>query len=99
MPRGFKRDMPETEAAYASGRLIDAKRRSFISRPKFISGECSTPQPHLILYGADKTAQRMKLFQRENNRCQSCKCVVIWGGDEMIEGMVGEWKHISGLGA
>lgn len=103
MPRGFKRDLAATRDAYASGRLIDVKRRSFISEPKAIPGECDEPQPHLILYGADRTAQRMKLFQREGNRCETCKCVVAWGGDDDREfdaefRVFGEWQHIRDKG-
>jgi hypothetical protein len=99
MPRGFRKDVSATEAAYASGKLIDAKRRSFVSQPKAIPGECDEPQPHLLLYGADKSLQRMKLFQREKSRCQTCQLVVVWGGNSEFgeyecDGMAGEWKHI-----
>ena len=97
MPRGFQKDVPATDAAYASGKLIDAQRRSFISQPKAVPGECDTPEPHLLLAGADKTKARMALFQREHNRCQKCKCVVVWGSDEFgwsEYGMRGEWNHI-----
>lgn len=95
MSRGFKRDISATREAYASGRLIDSKRRSFISQPKIIPGECETPQPHLILWGADKTAARMALFIRENSRCQKCGCVVEWGGEEQESWnpLVGQWMH------
>lgn len=97
MSRGFKRDEPATEAAYAKGLLIDAKHRSFISQAKLIEGENDEPEPHLLLFGADKTKARMWLFQRERNRCQKCRCVVVWGSDEFgwsEYGEVGEWSHI-----
>lgn len=95
MPRGFQKDLAATRDAYARGLLIDVKRRSFISQPKAIPGECETPQPHLLLYGADKTAQRMKLFQRENNRCEVCNSVLSWGGEESYgDPFVGEWMHL-----
>lgn len=92
--RGFKKAIAETEAAYKSGLLIDSKHRSFISQPKAIPGECDDPQPHLILFGADKTAARMKLFLRENSRCQSCKGVVSWGGENDDFNFVGQWHHV-----
>lgn len=97
MPRGFKRDEPATEAAYKKGLLIDIKHRSFISQPKLIEGENEAPEAHLLLFGADKTKARMWLFQRENNRCQKCRCVVVWGSDEFgwsEYGMAGEWSHV-----
>jgi hypothetical protein len=97
VPKGFKRDKQATDAAYASGLLIDLRRDSFITQPKAIPGECDTPQPHLILYHADRTKARMALFLRERNRCQKCKCVVVWGSDEFgwsEYGEVGEWSHV-----
>jgi hypothetical protein len=91
MPRGFQRSIADTEAAYRSGLLIDQQKRSFISKPKLIEGENDEPEPHLVLYGADVTSARMNLFRRENNRCQKCKLVVTWAGED---GMVGEYNHI-----
>lgn len=98
MPRGFKRDEPATRAAYADGRLIDQQKRSFISQPKAIPGECEDPLPHLLLFGADKTKARMELFRRERSRCQGCGLVLVWGGEDSDDGMVGEWKHIRDKG-
>lgn len=94
MPRGFKRDISATDEAYAAGRLIDRKHRSFVSQPKAIPGECDEPKPHLILWGADATAQRMNLFRREKNRCQVCKLAVVWGGEDNDVQFVGQWHHI-----
>ena len=91
--RGFKRAIAETEAAYASGKLIDARKRSFISQPKAIPGECEEPKPHLVLYGADATAARMKLYLSRKSRCERCKCVVVWSGDHGEDGYIGEWNH------
>lgn len=96
MPRGFRKDIPATEKAYRTGLLIDIKKRSFISQPKAIPGECDEPKPHLLLYGADKTMARMRLFKREKSRCQACGNLVAWGGEDPLAqpGYVGEWHHL-----
>lgn len=89
MSRGFKKDIAATESAYKRGLLIDAKHRSFISQPKLIPGENDEPEPHMLLWGADKTAARMKLFQREKSRCQKCGRIVTWNSGPYG----GEWMH------
>lgn len=84
MPRGFKRDEAATKLAYATGKLIDEKRRSFISWPKFIVDECNegVPKPHLVLYGKDKGTIRVEIFRRNReandgeNRCWKCHRLV-----------------------
>jgi hypothetical protein len=95
--RGFKKDGPATAEAYKKGLLIDVKRRSFISQAKLIDGENEVPEPHLLLFGADKSRARIALFQRENNRCQKCRCIVVWGSDEFgwsEYGERGEMQHV-----
>lgn len=97
MSRGFKKDLQATAQAYEYGGLIDVKRRSFISQPKAIPGECADPRPHLLLFGADKSKARIALFLRERNRCQKCQCIVVWGSDDFgwsEYGIRGEWSHI-----
>jgi hypothetical protein len=97
LSRGFKKDGPATADAYKRGLLIDVKRRSFISQAKLIEGENEVPEPHLLLAGADKSKARIALFQRERNRCQKCKCIVVWGSDEFgwsEYGERGEMQHV-----
>ena len=94
--RGFKKSISDTDAAYASGKLTDSKRRSFVSQPKLTHGV--EPCSHLILYGADRTAARMALFRRQNSKCEVCAVLLVWGG-EGHDGMAGEMMHLlDGLG-
>lgn len=87
MPRGFRRDNAATNIARGLGELRD--KRSFISLPKQTHGEL---QGHKILYGADKSAMRVYLFQvnwAQNNgigRCENC-------GRHVTE-VSGEWHHL-----
>src|ERR1035437_8755490 len=74
-------------------------RRSFISMPKAIPGECGEPRSHALLYGADKVLTRMLIFQRnraENrgvNRC--CDCGKVVYEDFSSAGyFTGEWHHV-----
>lgn len=98
MSRGFKRDLQATADAYRLGTLVDKKRRSFISLPKFIEGEGEVP--HLILYGADKGPIRAAIFKlnRESrgggnlNRCSKCFRIVSEDSDEPWT--QGQWDHI-----
>lgn len=78
MPKGFRRD----EQATRSANFRDPD--SFVTLPKF--GE-----PHVILYGLDKEAQRSRLFTRERSRCQRCGKRVNWSGEFWEQG---EWSHI-----
>lgn len=103
MSRGFKVAIAETNLAYDEGRLIDVKRRSFISQPKVIVGECDTPQPHLLLYGDDKGPIRAEIFRRNReanngvNRCWKCWRLLHESEDErLFDGRypVGEWHHV-----
>lgn len=105
MSRGFKKDLLATELAYATKNLMDEKRRSFVSLPKVIEGECTEPQPHLILYGEkDKGVVRAEIFRLnrlENdgvNRCWKCKRPVAeypTDLDEMLGNTPqGDWDHI-----
>ena len=100
--RGFKRDERATREALATGFLED--RRSFISQPKAIKGECDEPKPHLLLQGKDKGPIRAEIFRRnreENgglNRCWKCKRHVFeenlyWSGPDGVV-RSGEWDHI-----
>lgn len=86
--RGFKKSESLTRDAYASGKLIDSKHRSFVSQPKLIPGENTVPEPHWILYGSDATAARMKLFLRRNSKCEECGCVVTWDGELFFAGQL-----------
>ena len=61
MPRGFKRDIAETDAAYASGRFIATERRSFLSLPKTLP--CG--EVHEILAGRDVGNRRHEVFERD----------------------------------
>jgi hypothetical protein len=75
---GFKRD----EEATGKAGFLD--RASYVTLPKF--GE-----PHVILHGLDKEAQRRALFAREKSICQKCSIRVYWEGPLW---QVGEWSHI-----
>lgn len=94
MSRGFKRDLQATADAYRLGTLVDKKRRSFISLPKFIEGEGEVP--HLILYGHDKGPIRAAIFMA--NRQQNQGVTKCWNCGAYLtefEGYkVGEWDHI-----
>lgn len=101
MSRGFKKDLPATEAAHFSD------PRSFISLPKRIDGEGPRDyaelfydlRPHLILYGVDKAPIRAEIFRRnreENggeNRCWKCGQIVF---EDAPEGAYyrGQWHHL-----
>src|ERR1700674_163114 len=107
MPRGFKRDETKTAEARNTG-LYCLDRRSFISLPKIIKGECTEPKPHVILFGEDKAPVRAEIFRRnreENrtrdgapNRCWKCHAQVfehrMEGWTEELLSPSGEWDHI-----
>ena len=90
--RGFKRDEEATKAAGF------ADPRSFISMPKHIVGETDRPLPHCILYGEDKSRQRIFVFDTNRRRhkgwnaCESCG-KTLWENTSYPPDR-GEWHHI-----
>jgi hypothetical protein len=94
--RGFKRD----NSATAAQGFHD--RRSFVSLPKAISGECEEPEPHLILYGLrDKAFVRTEIFKRNRlankgkTLCAKCGCRIYEHDPmELLGSVKGEWNHI-----
>jgi hypothetical protein len=76
--RGFKRSPIETAKLLEVGLLVD--ERSFLS----LDG-------HVVLYGADKSAQRARIHARAKGRCQVCRNIAPLDGDE---GYAGGWHHI-----
>jgi hypothetical protein len=96
--RGFKRDTPATKAAHF------ADKRSFVSLPKVITGDCDEPKPHLILYGVDKAPIRAEIFRRNReanggvNRCWKCNRPVAEYPRDVTDEIYdstprGEWDH------
>jgi hypothetical protein len=95
MPRGFQRDRSATALMHFRD------KRSFVSKPKIIWGECPIQidrlgrthemRPHLILYGQDKAPIRAEIFQRNReanggvNRCVKC-------GTEVFEMMLVDYR-------
>lgn len=75
--RGFKRSPIETAKLLEIGLLFDP--RSFLS----LDG-------HAILYGTDKTMQRMRIHAAHRGRCDVCKNIAPLDGEE---GYRGEWHH------
>jgi rubredoxin len=65
--RGAKIDRQATEEAYKYGRLIDERKRSFVST-----------KGHLYLAGPDMTQQRMKVYERDKGKCQTCGAAYGW---------------------
>jgi hypothetical protein len=100
MPRGFKRNERATREALATGFLQD--KRSFISQPKAIKGECAEPRPHLLLEGVDKGPIRAEIFRRNReankgtNRCVKCGQAVAEDLHTCITGprRKGDWHHV-----
>jgi hypothetical protein len=87
VPRGFKRDEPETKVAYEIGRFHDAHKRSFVTLPK--RGES-----HVILAGVDVLEARLRIYERDKGRCQlrasaDCKGWVNWNEAELEHKMGG----------
>lgn len=67
MPRGFKRDNPETHRMYREGKFLS--KFSLLSLPKesehgFVA--------HLLLDGADVSAQRGTVYRLANGVCKHC---------------------------
>jgi len=59
MPHGFKVDYQTTLLRFGERWKPG---QSFVSLPKVIEGECTEPQPHLLLYGKDKAPIRAEIF-------------------------------------
>src|ERR1700674_2615333 len=103
MPRGFKRDETKTAEAKNTG-LYCLDRRSFISLPKIIKGECTEPKPHVILFGKDKAPIRAEIFRRNReanrtrdgapNRCWKCHKQVLEFAPYPFDLDQGHWHHV-----
>ncbi len=111
MPRGFKRDRLATSLVRSAGRALRedggepylylTDKRSFLSQPKIIAGECEMAEHHIIAYGVDKGPIRAEIFRRNRevngseNRCWKCGTSVFEiAPDEFCFAYVGEWDHI-----
>jgi hypothetical protein len=110
--RGFKKDSLATSICKEAGRALreDGRepfwypldRRSFLSQPKIIVGECETPEHHIIAYGKDKGPIRAEIFRRNRegnggvNRCWKCNRFVREDLMDSYGGALsrGEWDHI-----
>ena len=98
MPRSFKKNVQATHEALATGFLQD--KRSFISQPKIIKGECEEARPHLLLAGVDKAPVRAEIFRRNReknggvNRCVKCNILLLEHSPVIDRYGLGEWHHI-----
>jgi hypothetical protein len=82
MPRGARKDKSVTALLFRNG--IFADKRSFVSS--------NYNEPHLFLFGADKSAQRVRVFIHHRNKCCVCRAE-IWGTDDAPNQMRGDWHH------
>src|ERR1700674_1539408 len=111
MPRGFKVDYRASLVAHQEipspsgrqpGSILLVDKRSFISQPKIIKGECAEPRPHLILYGVDKAPIRAEIFKRNREKhkltilsiCETCGELVQEFDDGASPYPLGEWAHV-----
>ena len=85
MPRAHRKDVDATKLLFRNGLLLD--KRSFLSLPRFDDGTV-----HLLLEGADKVAQRPRVFKKWKFKCSVCKHLLSERDDAPRE-LAAEWHH------
>jgi hypothetical protein len=80
MPRGFKRAIGATNIAFKNGLFTDKR--------SFYGFRASEPEKiHQLLFGADKSEQRQKLFDRAKGMCEGCET------PHPVDWNHGHWHH------